>query len=1424
MSAALAAAHVGHQIEHSSAFMGFLIGAAIGLVVGVAIVAATVATGGAALAVIAAVGGAVAATGGGALAGMYIGEAIKNSKGPISTGSPNVFYGPGRIPAARAVIDSVACKDHGTKLLATGSDSVFVNLYPAVRDSDKSECDGTVKSDFDNIFIGAETMQYLEIEGEVPDWMVNVALGMVIVGSAVALTFGAAAAFAAGGLCALGTFGLQVAGGMIGAAILAPIGGMIGEAIGGELGMRIGETLGGLVGGGLGARAGGLLGRRTMTGHPVDVATGELITQETDFVISGLVDLAWERSWISSSTADGELGRKWHHPFDMALGEAESCNVLRVEAGRLVLLPRLAVGQSFWHRAESLLASRTAEAEWVIRREDGLYYRLGQPGRDGHLRLTSIDDGNGNRVQAHYDADLRLSQITGSDGIRYLFTSDHAGRFTSVSKISGETQVRLVSYDYDERGDLVRATDATGQGFRYAYDRHLLVRETRKSGLSFHFAWDDIGRGHEARCIRTWGDGNIYWRALEYLPGETRVTNGKGAVESYFYNEIGLVTRIISPLGAESTCKINRFGETESATDANGAMAAWRFDGFGRLVEARDPSGAATRLVYASDNPLSANFLNLAEETGPLGASVQYEYDARGNLTALTDQVGHRITTLRDARGLTLSVQDQFGVLARYSWSAAGRLVAERNSRGGTVSYDYDSLGRLIQERVEGEAPTTFSHDMLDRVIRIEREGQVRAFGYSPDGQLDRLSEPDGTEWRWDFAGLPLPVRRHNPDGTSFAYHYDVELNLIRLVNELGEEYRLDYDLAEQLVEERGFDGYTLRYAYDPAGHLILQDDGRRRHQFRRDRLGRLLRRDSGDGTWSEYAYDAAGRMVLAQNEARRVAFAHDPRGLVLTETQAGLEISHSWSSRGEKTATILPDGRILQYDHDQDGSFQRFSFAGQEVLALSRDRMGRETRRDTAGLAQRTEYDPQGRIRKQLAWRDGKERPVFGREYRYDAGGRVQRIDDLVRGARDYLYDSREQLRRVDGASPESFHFDPAGNIAAQSGGGRDSSIKAGRLMMRGDCHYDYDDAGNRITLRRGHAGSHVFRYAYDDMNQLISVSEERGRTRRSTEFRYDALGRRIMKHHHEVLRAANDPGDGTVAEHVRDEATWFLWDDMVLLAEGKGDGQATTDPLAVVYVHEPGSFRPLAQIRRHNPAAEGEVLIYWLDHLGTPQELSNARGELVWQVALKAWGGIDRMLVERVENNLRFLGQYHDPETGLHYNRYRHYDPDAGCFINQDPIRLLGGEVMARYAPNPLSWTDPLGLDPDDWHNYRRQNAGRGWSPAQMRANYRKTRQWRTNNPVSNGAHGNSHATTKPAYGYILRDRDTHKPVKFGETTERNPFHRYSQSFYDKHNVYMDPVKKGTKRQMHQWQHERIVQYQNRHGVRPRLNFCNY
>ena len=133
--------------------------------------------------------------------------------------------------------------------------------------------------------------------------------------------------------------------------------------------------------------------------------------------------------------------------------------------------------------------------------------------------------------------------------------------------------------------------------------------------------------------------------------------------------------------------------------------------------------------------------------------------------------------------------------------------------------------------------------------------------------------------------------------------------------------------------------------------------------------------------------------------------------------------------------------------------------------------------------------------------------------------------------------------------------------------------------------------------------------------------------------------------------------------------------------------------------------------------------VRYYHNDHLGTPRELSDEDGGIVWQATYKAWGNTLKVEAARpatlqnqellaqtarraeakndlnaelqpIEQNLRFQGQYFDEETGLHYNRFRYYDPDVGRFVSQDPIRLDGGLNLYEYAPNPTSWVDVYGL----------------------------------------------------------------------------------------------------------------------------------
>ncbi|MGL4234586.1 RHS repeat-associated core domain-containing protein, partial [Tabrizicola sp.] len=147
--------------------------------------------------------------------------------------------------------------------------------------------------------------------------------------------------------------------------------------------------------------------------------------------------------------------------------------------------------------------------------------------------------------------------------------------------------------------------------------------------------------------------------------------------------------------------------------------------------------------------------------------------------------------------------------------------------------------------------------------------------------------------------------------------------------------------------------------------------------------------------------------------------------------------------------------------------------------------------------------------------------------------------------------------------------------------------------------------------------------------------------------------------------------------------------------------------------------------------------------DHLGTPRELFDETGRLIFATEHYSWGAVRRQWVPAPGNTnaaplgegvpssprsfgalalvlaadpeptplcpIRFQGQWADEESGLHYNRYRYYDPLTGSYLSPDPIGVMGGLRPNGYVNEPTGWVDPLGL------NALRQNlinAGQGLS----------------------------------------------------------------------------------------------------------------
>jgi RHS repeat-associated protein len=133
----------------------------------------------------------------------------------------------------------------------------------------------------------------------------------------------------------------------------------------------------------------------------------------------------------------------------------------------------------------------------------------------------------------------------------------------------------------------------------------------------------------------------------------------------------------------------------------------------------------------------------------------------------------------------------------------------------------------------------------------------------------------------------------------------------------------------------------------------------------------------------------------------------------------------------------------------------------------------------------------------------------------------------------------------------------------------------------------------------------------------------------------------------------------------------------------------------------YDPGTFRPAAQRRRTWATAADQEDIDEAFHaivtdlVGAPTELVTPDGRIAWQTTTTVWGQTTATTTEDdLGCPLRFPGQYHDPETGLYYNLHRYYNPETGAYLTPDPLGLAPAPNDHAYVPNPLTWTDPLGL----------------------------------------------------------------------------------------------------------------------------------
>ncbi|MDY7232218.1 DUF6531 domain-containing protein [Hyalangium rubrum] len=1022
-----------------------------------------------------------------------------------------------------------------------------------------------------------------------------------------------------------------------------------------------------------------------VTGHPVDVATGRVFTDNIDFELPGPLPLVFERVYSSSlAWRNGPLGYGWSHSLNQEVWLEHGRVVLLAEDGREIEfhldgLPDriIRAGQHVYDATNRLTLRALGNLRWEVESADGVVREFEPtPGGDAQRaklqRILSRD--RHHSIQLTYDTRGLLEQVRDCGGRLIAFVHDKQGHLAEVklplSRDSGF--YKHLKYIYAASGDLVEVVDAAGHSWKFEYQGHLLVKETDRAGLSFYFQYEALGSA--ARCVRTWGDGGIYDHVISYdlQKRKTVVEDSLGAVTVYQLDELGMVVKVVDPHGAVTEYAYDEdCGALARETDALGHSQVTIYDERGNPTERQGPDGAISRVDYDAKG-LPVRAVDAAEGVW------QWGYDTEGHLVERVTPTGER-TRYGWKRGLLVWMEEPGRPRTNLEYDEQKNPILARTGNSVTTEYAYDAQGRLVKVRDARGATLRSRYDALGRIVRIESPaGVVQEMTYDAEGNLIELRDVT-RHFRLTYGHFHKVVAREEA-GTTVRFCYDTEDRLTAAINEAGETYTFVRDACGRVLEEKGFDGRNRSYQRDRLGQVekTYLPSGRST-QYTYDPDGRVVRVLHSDGTGAEFTYRADGTLVRAKNETSEIILERDAMGRVLRELQGAHVVVSRFDAHGERSLMETSLGGRMAVVRDDLGGVAALRFGKTHVdnsrstVTFERDSLGLETARALpGGIRVEWERDPAGRPverRTVLHASQGHLRRLDTRTYQWHGEDQITAIIDADRGPTHYHYDARGRLiGQETGAGVLHRAMDVVGNVYSSPKGSDRHYGSGGRLEVLDGTRYAHDEDGNqteRVSLQ-----GETWRYTWNGAGLLSEVERPDGLRVR---FEYDAFARRTRK---ALVRVGLD-GQESVEKEIR-----FVWDRDTLLHELSSNQEQTT------WYWEPETFTPVAKEQAGR---------YWAtvpDHLGTTTALYDETGQLAWKMDMDVLGSSSFEAGTSEECPWRWPGQYEDVETGLRQNWYRYFDPARQQYLSQDPLGLYAGLGLYGYAADPNVWADPWGL----------------------------------------------------------------------------------------------------------------------------------
>ncbi len=881
---------------------------------------------------------------------------------------------------------------------------------------------------------------------------------------------------------------------------------------------------------------------------PVYGNTGQLQKTFTDLTIPGTGPiLSITRTYNSQDWATGLFGNGWTFNFGRRL------IITRDNDGTKRIGVLLKTGEKNYY-IEGLDGSLTRltdygaqyelfkkpDNSYLLKNINGVVYELREDGK-----ISKIIDKNKNEMVFSYNSVGCIRRITNTSGNYLDFQLGPNGKIASISDNFG----RSIAYQYDIKGNLISVTDPLGNKSQYVYNnQNLLSQIIDARGNTIETVNYDNNLPPRVSTFTERGEAYT----IAYFDGKTEKTDSKGNKWIYYFNDVGIIEKVITPLGDVEQRQFNKINATSMdwKDDLNGNRTSYTYDLYGNIVTKTDPLGNIWNYSYVTGTDLLKSVID------PSGVVTEYRYDDEGNLIEIVKDANGELKNTTsytyDDSGNQTSITDPLGRATLFEYDSNSNLIKMQDSVGNITNYKYDDRGNKLSETNSLGYTTTYSYDLMDHLVSMtDALNYTTTYKYDANGNLISVTDANGNTETYVYDTYNRLIQKSDPIGNKETFVYDSKDNLIRKVDANGNQTTFEYDSLNRKIRETDALGKSKLYTYDAVGNkLSITDQNGNKNTFEYNENNQIKTKQNAAGEVINFEYDNKGNLTLQSylngptiikeyNSLNKVtqikddlgilkSFSYDAIGRVISETDSlGNITQYSYNTNNQVITIVDSLGNSEHRSYDSLGNLLETTDRQGNKVTYAYDALGRKvSKTDQLGNVTRYtygqtnnnilsvtdadlntisyKYDESNRLI-QILYPDG-----TSKNYTYNSAGKVTTVLDQNGNNTIYTYNQLNQITKINYSDNQyvEYTYDGRGNLLTAITNNTavsftyDSLNRIIQSIQNGNIvnyNYDFDNKTKQIVYPNGK----VINEIWDSRNRLIRIED--GTSELIAEYTYD-------------------------------------------------------------------------------------------------------------------------------------------------------------------------------------------------------------------------------------------------------------------------------------------------------------------------------